>query len=73
MGIESKTKELEPIKNKASLAIVLAYESGYNSAIDEAASRLEMIAACVPSSVTKVQLLKMCADEARAIRARSNK
>ena len=73
MGSENKTKELEPIKNKANLAIVLAYESGYNAAVDYASSRLEMIAAVLPSSVTKSQLIKLCADEARAIRARANK
>lgn len=73
MNTDAMKSELTPIRTAMSIALEGAYKAGYDAAIDDAASRMEMIALVLPSSITKAQLIQLCADEARCVRARSNK
>lgn len=73
MNTDAMKSGLTPMRTAMSIALEGAYKAGYAAAIDDAASRMEMIAAVLPSSVTKAKLIQLCADEAMGVRARSNK
>ena len=47
--------------------------TGYQAGLVEGASRLETLAAIIPSSTTKTQLLELAAGEAAVLRARAAK
>ena len=50
--------------DRATLAVNNAYHTGYNQGLAMAVQRLRMIAAIIPESVTKADLIRMAGNEA---------